>query len=508
MREGIEDVVFCFLRFPSGLAAHLHLSWLDPHKERRFTVVGEQRMATFDDMALEGKITVYDKGFDEQAGRSSYGEYITRSGDIWSPRLPNVEPLRTECEHFVESIRNGTTPISDGEAGLRVVRVLEGLQQSLDETRRERRRPLGRADRELIVIDPRALKVRAFRAIRAGAGRVGLQVVPKTYYSPIPDLDALPPDVFDRRSELRGIHFDLDEQVAWIEQNLADGDARVRAARRTWSTTRPTGASARTCCTASCGPQAAPDRRARLRALDAVHGRRGGAQPRRRASRPSCGRSTRIPSVARPGAARARRARARCARRTCRSTVFTALEAGRRAVRRHDAHGQARLRREPDRARRAAGAARRACSCTCTTSSCPYEYPRRVARGVRLPLGRAVPAPGVPGRQPGLRGPARPRSPCAATGPTRWRAWRRPGGPAPRRARSGSGRQPVQQRRHPLRDRRAAERRERGGVDRRRRRVEQPRDRPRDRVLVAGRRAAGGVAEPLAAAARTRCPGS
>jgi predicted dehydrogenase len=137
MREGIEDVVFCFLRFPSGLAAHLHLSWLDPHKERRFTVVGEGRMATFDDMALEGKITVYDKGFDEQAGRGSYGEYITRSGDIWSPRLPNVEPLRTEIEHFVTSIASGTTPISDGEAGLRVVRVLEALQQSLDATRRD-----------------------------------------------------------------------------------------------------------------------------------------------------------------------------------------------------------------------------------------------------------------------------------------------------------------------------------------------------------------------------------
>src|SRR5436190_8538454 len=134
MREGIEDVVFCFLRFPSGLAAHLHLSWLDPHKERRFTVVGEQRMATFDDMALEGKITVYDKGFDQQS--DSYGEYITRSGDIWSPRLSNVEPLRTECEHFVEAVRSGTPPISDGESGLRVVRVLEALQRSLDESRR------------------------------------------------------------------------------------------------------------------------------------------------------------------------------------------------------------------------------------------------------------------------------------------------------------------------------------------------------------------------------------
>ena len=65
MRPGVEDVVFCYLRFPSGLAAHLHLSWLDPHKERRFTVVGSKRMATFDDMELERKLTVYDKGFDE-----------------------------------------------------------------------------------------------------------------------------------------------------------------------------------------------------------------------------------------------------------------------------------------------------------------------------------------------------------------------------------------------------------------------------------------------------------
>jgi predicted dehydrogenase len=135
MREGIEDVVFCFLRFPSGLAAHLHLSWLDPHKERRFTVVGESRMATFDDMAWEGKVAVYDKGFDEHT--DSYGEYITRSGDIWSPRLSNVEPLRTECEHFVRSVRTGTPPVSDGASGLRVVRVLEALQRSLDASRRD-----------------------------------------------------------------------------------------------------------------------------------------------------------------------------------------------------------------------------------------------------------------------------------------------------------------------------------------------------------------------------------
>ncbi len=134
MQPGIEDVVFCFLRFPSGLSAHLHLSWLDPHKERRFTVVGSRRMATFDDMELERKVTVYDKGFDERAG--SYGEYITRSGDTWSPRIPNTEPLRAECGHFVACVRDGATPRSDGESGLRVVRVLEALQDSLESSRR------------------------------------------------------------------------------------------------------------------------------------------------------------------------------------------------------------------------------------------------------------------------------------------------------------------------------------------------------------------------------------
>jgi len=135
VRSGVEDVVFCFMRFPSGLVAHLHLSWLDPHKERRFTVVGSRRMATFDDMALEGKLTVYDKGFDEDA--RGYGEYITRSGDTFSPRIPNVEPLRLECEHFVQCIVDGRQPQSDGVSGLRVVRVLEELQRSLDASPRE-----------------------------------------------------------------------------------------------------------------------------------------------------------------------------------------------------------------------------------------------------------------------------------------------------------------------------------------------------------------------------------
>jgi predicted dehydrogenase len=134
MRPGIEDVVFCYLRFPSGVAAHLHLSWLDPHKDRRLTVVGSRRMATFDDMALEQKLTVYDKGFDQDF--SSYGEYIARSGDVWSPRISNEEPLRVECRHFVDCVREGGEPRSGGSSGVRVVRVLEALQRALESSSR------------------------------------------------------------------------------------------------------------------------------------------------------------------------------------------------------------------------------------------------------------------------------------------------------------------------------------------------------------------------------------
>ena len=132
VKAGVEDVVFAFMRFESGLTAHMHLSWLDPHKERRFTVVGATRMATFDDMELERKLTVYDKGFDENY--SSYGEYIARSGDVFSPRVSNEEPLRVECVHFLECVREGTEPRSGAESALRVVRVLEGLQRSLAES--------------------------------------------------------------------------------------------------------------------------------------------------------------------------------------------------------------------------------------------------------------------------------------------------------------------------------------------------------------------------------------
>jgi predicted dehydrogenase len=133
MQDDIEDVVFAFMRFPNRVAAHMHLSWLDPHKERRITVVGSERMAAFDDMRTEGKLSVYDKGFDQDF--SSYGEYIARSGDIRQPHISNEEPLRIECRHFVECIAEGRRPRTDAQSGLRVVRVLAGLQDELDAAR-------------------------------------------------------------------------------------------------------------------------------------------------------------------------------------------------------------------------------------------------------------------------------------------------------------------------------------------------------------------------------------
>ena len=141
MRAGVEDVVFCYLRFPSGLAAHMHLSWLDPHKERRLTVVGSQRMATFDDMALERKVTVYDKGFDENSAPTASTSPARATS--WSPRIVNEEPLRIECEHFVECMRDGAAPRSDGSQ-----RAARGARaRGAPEVARERPRRPGRASR-------------------------------------------------------------------------------------------------------------------------------------------------------------------------------------------------------------------------------------------------------------------------------------------------------------------------------------------------------------------------
>jgi predicted dehydrogenase len=132
LTDGVEDVVFCYLRFPSGKVAHMHLSWLDPHKMRRITVVGRDKMAVFDDMELDRKLTIYDKGPVERA--ETYGEWMTRTGDIYSPKLPNDEPLRLECEYFLRLVSGEGDPLAAARDGVAVVRALEQLQASLEQT--------------------------------------------------------------------------------------------------------------------------------------------------------------------------------------------------------------------------------------------------------------------------------------------------------------------------------------------------------------------------------------
>lgn len=142
LRPGIQDTVFLTLRFApassstagnGGCLAHSHVSWLDPHKVRRLTVVGSRQMAVFDDVEPSEKLRIYDKGVDRMPEYDTYGDAITlRFGDIYAPHLEMQEPLRLECQHFVDCVAKGQPCRSDGRNGLAVLRVLDALQQSLD----------------------------------------------------------------------------------------------------------------------------------------------------------------------------------------------------------------------------------------------------------------------------------------------------------------------------------------------------------------------------------------
>lgn len=131
LHPGIEDVVFALLRFPDNIVGHIHASWLDPGKTRRMTIVGSEKMIVYDDVDPEAKLKIYDKGVYKRG--DAFGEFQlrVRSGDLYIPKLDLTEPLHYECAHFVECIRDNKTPRTDGENGLRVVRVLEAAQQSL-----------------------------------------------------------------------------------------------------------------------------------------------------------------------------------------------------------------------------------------------------------------------------------------------------------------------------------------------------------------------------------------
>ena len=132
LQPAIEDVVFLTMEFASGVLAHVQLSWLDPHKERKLTVVGAKKMVVFDDMEPREKLRIYDKGVDRPPEYGSFGESLAiREGDIFIPRIPNVEPLAAELAHFVRAARGLEPPRAGAEDGVRVVRVLEAASRSL-----------------------------------------------------------------------------------------------------------------------------------------------------------------------------------------------------------------------------------------------------------------------------------------------------------------------------------------------------------------------------------------
>ncbi|HXM55160.1 MAG TPA: Gfo/Idh/MocA family oxidoreductase, partial [Candidatus Dormibacteraeota bacterium] len=120
--DGVHDVCYLELQFSSGASANVHVSWLDPDKVRRLTLVGDRRMAVFDDVSSTSKLRIYDSGV-EQPAVDNYGEFEVayRHGEIVIPHIAWREPLRLECEHFVECVRSGRRPLSDGEQGLAVV---------------------------------------------------------------------------------------------------------------------------------------------------------------------------------------------------------------------------------------------------------------------------------------------------------------------------------------------------------------------------------------------------
>ncbi len=132
LQPGVEDVVFLVMEFASGVIAHAQLSWLDPHKERRVTVVGSRQMAVFDDMAPRERLRIYDKGVDRPEHFVSAVESLKlRDGEIRSPAIRGGEPLGIELAHFVRVVQGGAVERTGAADGVAVVRVLEAASRSL-----------------------------------------------------------------------------------------------------------------------------------------------------------------------------------------------------------------------------------------------------------------------------------------------------------------------------------------------------------------------------------------
>ncbi len=132
--KSIEDVSFMTMLFEGGEMANIHVSWLDPNKVRKLTVVGSKKMVVFDDTEASEKVRIYDKGVDRNRDYQTYGEYLSlRTGDIIIPKIDSSEPLRSECLHFIECVESRTRPRSDGAEGLKVLKILAAAQRSIEQ---------------------------------------------------------------------------------------------------------------------------------------------------------------------------------------------------------------------------------------------------------------------------------------------------------------------------------------------------------------------------------------
>jgi len=132
LQRDVEDVVFLTISFEDSTMAHIHVSWLDPHKVRKLTIVGSSKMAVFDDLESSEKLKVYDKGARLSQDYDTFAEYVgLRFGDITIPYVKTGEPLRIECLHFIDCVENRKQPRSDGHDGIRVIKVLDAAQRSL-----------------------------------------------------------------------------------------------------------------------------------------------------------------------------------------------------------------------------------------------------------------------------------------------------------------------------------------------------------------------------------------
>ena len=146
IQNGIADDAHLTLKLPDKIMAHMHVSWLDPLKIRKITIVGNKKMLVYDDTEQNGKIKIYDKGVILEKSSMPKDRYydtweefrlVYKSGDVSIPKLEEKEPLNVMCRHFIECINTGKKPTSDGIAGLRVVQVIEALQESLKNNGKE-----------------------------------------------------------------------------------------------------------------------------------------------------------------------------------------------------------------------------------------------------------------------------------------------------------------------------------------------------------------------------------